>query len=419
MRMFVGLSCVVLACGGTQSKPQPKPEAKPQQPQPVAEKKPEPPAKPSCATVATKLLDEHGFGKIPDANKTGARRGGEAEIVAACLDDRWPDAALACMATRPSAVSCVGQLTTFQQKSFDAHLKDWEKKWIAAAGEEPGEEENATEKTKPPKEEPHEEWVSCEIAQPAEFPPVIAAKAHAHDLAVSFRKRALDTLCYRWTNPDKKCFNAARDAVAIQACRGKLDEFARNTLDNTIADADAAMKKIETLEKTPKAIDCKTIANEHYKDEAWRGHLTALPAAERKRVAAESRTKLAKVCTDEKWSATERACFVVLGTSGNEREISECFPEKRFSFGSRWGFPAGGVLFKTGIAECDELGDLVKKIAECDKFDKDMKQMILESWTNELGRYLEWRSSREDIVKSCKQTTDLYKEGAKERGCSA
>ena len=145
------------------------------------------------------LLDEHGFGKIPDNNRAGARRGGEAEIVAACLDDRWPDAAIECMTTRPSALSCVGQLTTFQQKSFDAHLHDWERKWLVAAGDEPGEEESATEKTKPRKDDaPREEWVPCEIAEPAEFAPVIGAKAHARQLAVAFRKRALDQACYRW-----------------------------------------------------------------------------------------------------------------------------------------------------------------------------------------------------------------------------
>jgi hypothetical protein len=421
MRMIVALLVAAVACGGTkhvEPKPEPKPQPPPPTPPPEVAKKPDPPppppAKPSCATIATKLIDERGFGKIPEPNREGARRGGEAEIIASCLDDRWPDATIECMTTRPSAASCLGQLSQYQQKAYDAHLRDWERNW-AKNDADPGEEENATEKTKPPPK--REEWVSCELGVPAEFAPVIAAKAHARELALALRARALETACYRWANPDKKCFNAARDAVAIDACRKKLDDASRNTLDNLLAEADGEVKRIAALEKNAKAIDCKTIAAFHYGDDAWKGHLVSLSPAERKRVAAESRTKLTKSCTDEKWTATERAC-IVSRASPSEHDMMECFPAKKFSFKMRWGYPAAGVTFKTGIAECDELETLVKKIASCDKFDKDMREMILDSWAMEVSRWLEWHGSRDDIVKSCKQTAQLYSEGAKERGCT-
>jgi hypothetical protein len=130
MRTIVAaLGVLAAACGGAKHV-EPKPEPKPiTPPTPVAETKPAPPApptKPTCESIATRVLDERGFGKIPEANRAGARRAGEAEIVASCLDDRWPDTALDCMTTRPSAASCLGQLSQYQQKSFDVHLHDWE-----------------------------------------------------------------------------------------------------------------------------------------------------------------------------------------------------------------------------------------------------------------------------------------------------
>jgi hypothetical protein len=375
------------------------------------------PSKPSCATVGAKLLDEHGYGKIPDDNKPGAKRGFEAEVLAACVDDRWPDAALDCMTTRPSAISCVGQLTTYQQKSFDLHLKDWERKWRVGAGEEPIEEEKPKpppEKPKPPPT-PREEWVSCELKEPAAYAPAIDDKAHARDLAIAMRERALETQCYRWGNPDKKCFNAARDAAAIQACRDKLDEHARTALANTLGEVDDDLKKIATLEKTPKAIACKVIAELHYNDDAWHGRVLPLPAAERKRLAVESRAKMTKSCTDDKWTALDRACLVARG--GGERAMSECFP-KRYAFAARWGYPPAGVSYKTGVAECDVLGELVNKLATCDKLEADMRDMLQAGWGMEMARFLEWHGARDDIVRSCKQTGERYREFARDRGCS-
>jgi hypothetical protein len=416
MRIIVVVSSLAVACGAAKVEPKPAPppptgDAKAEAKQVVAT-----PSKPSCTTVAVKLIDERGFGKIPEPNRAGARRGGEAEIVAACLDDRWPDSAVDCMTTRPSPTSCVGQLSLYQQKSFDAHIHDWERKWLKDEPD-PGEDQSATAKAKPPADRPREEWVSCELGEPGAYAPTIAATAHGRELAIAMRKRAIEAACSRWANPDKKCFNAAHDAPAIQACRAKLDDSSRNTLDNLIADGDDEVKRMVALEKTAKAIDCKAIASLRYGDDAWRGHLMALSPAERKRLAAESRAKLVKVCTDEKWSATSRAC-IVSRSSPSEHDMGECFPTKPFSFRVRWGYPAAGVTFKTGIAECDDLGGVVAKLASCDKFDKEMREMILDSWGMEVARYLEWHGSKDDIVKSCKQTEQLYREAAKERGCS-
>ena len=388
-------------------------------------------AKTSCDGVARLLIAERGFGSIPANNQGGARRGGEAEIVAACTDDQWEPAAIECMASRPSPASCIGQLSQYQERSYEAHLQDWEMNWTKGPGGGMGGDGYGGSMYGGANPcggggvvggvPPQEEWVQCEFGdRAADFEPQIKANAKDHDYAVSVRKAAINLACEtRWQNPEKKCFNAAKDAAAIAACRGKLDDGSKNALDNTLADAQAKLDKIVALEKTPKAIECKAVSAAHYSDDAWRGKMVSLSQAERKRVIGESRDKLTKACTDDKWTPVLRACLV--GTTKRDMDMMECFTDDKDKGNTqmyRWGFPAGGVSFKTGVFECDQLGEIVKKIGQCDKLEKELRDQLVDSFGSQMGMWMDAYGSRDEMSKSCKETMTMYTDGAKERGCT-
>lgn len=384
---------------------------------------------PTCASAAKLLIKERGFGKIPAANQDKARAAGEAEATAACLDDQWPDAVVQCVASRPSPSSCLGQLDEFQEESYRAHFDDWESNFTKGPGSRFAKDGNAeggdayggvVGGAAGGKDAPQEEWVPCEgnYGELAAYDPKIEPKVTDREYALAVREKAVHLACeMTWTNDDKKCFGAAKDAAAISACRGKLADPAKNSLSNLLVESAQKFQKVVALEKAPGKIDCKAVAAAHYGDEAWHGKLTALSPAERKRVIDESKTKLVTSCTSDKWAASLRACLVAAGSA--ERDADDCYPEKQRAQGYRWGFPAGGVMFKSGIAECDQLADLVKKIGQCTALEQDLRDELLSSFGTQMGMWLEMpASSKAEVGKQCAETVKIYTEGARDRGCT-
>jgi len=408
------VALLVVGCGGSSSKPGPKTANKVDSGKVAV-------VKPTCTTVAALLVKERGFGKIPANAQERARSAGEAEAVAACLDDQWPDTALECMSTRASPSSCLGQLDEYQQQSYDAHFGDWELNWTKG----PGSRHARGEDDPPPDDDKpgaggaggkREEWVACDtsLGDVASYVPVIAAGAPDREYALKVRKAALVRTCeMKWSNDDKKCFAGAKDATSVAACRNKLDAGAKNSIANVLTDAEIRMKKTLKLSKDKKATDCKKLAVAYYSDDFTGGRLTSLSPGERERVIKQSRDKLAEVCTTDKWKPTERAC---VAQAKNEYALVDCFDDSK---AYRFRLPAQGVTFKVGIAECDELGDLIKKIGTCDKIEKEIREMLLDSFSTQLGMWVEIRAAeKSEVAASCKENVQRYTEGAKERGCT-
>ncbi len=425
VKIALAVASVCFACGG----------GKPAPAKPVADTKPRikdivQPVKvvaADCPTAATALIKEHGFGKIPKDKQDRARIAAEAEVIAACLDDQWSTEMLACITSRAAPSTCAGQLSEYQEQSLRAHISDWETNWTKGVDRKPDDpppppEDDPTpgELHKPNKEPPQEEWISCSgsLADPASYEPKLAATLVDRDYAITVRKTALHRSCeFRWSNPTKKCFGAAHDALGIAACRGGLDPSDKNAVTNAIGDADAKFAHVETLVKSGKAIDCKAVATAHYTDDVFRNKLGSIDPAERKRVFAESRLAMTAACTKEKWSATTRAC--VVSARPTELDIEECFGTDEMRVAFRYGVPAQGVFFKSGIAECDALAEVVKKAAACDKYEPRMKDMILGSYTMRLGMWLESGGrSRLEVAKQCKDTQTYFEKDARERGCT-
>lgn len=421
------VSLVVLAGCGSKATPRPTPSNdKGETPTAIAV-----PAA-SCEGVAKLLIKERGFGAIPKASHEAARRGGEAQVVAACTDDQWSTEVLSCMASRPSPASCLGQLDPYQQRSYEMQLENWEPKWVRGGmggskyggGDDPcggGGDPCGFGYGGGAGGQPREEWISCEdsLGDVVSFDPAIKANAPDHDLAVDIRRSAVMRACdLTWSNDDKKCFGVAKDAGSVAACRTKLAEPSKHALGNILIESQARLAQLTSLKKNAKAIECKAVTVAHYNDDQVRGKVLSLAPAERKRVIAESKEKMAATCTSEKWPAAQRACMVL--ARGRTLELGECFPgNDKYTMMYKWGIPGPGVMFKTGILECDELGDLVKKIATCTSIEADLRQSLLDSLGSQLAMYLDVpASSRLEVGKRCKETQDIYRQGAKERGCS-
>jgi len=408
------VALATLGCGGS-SKPGPKTGGKAGDATPKVAV-----VKPTCTGVAALLVKERGFGKIPAQQQERAKNAGEAEAAAACLDDQWPDAALECMSTRASPSSCLGQLDEYQQQSYDAHFGDWELNWTKGPGSRHG---GRGEDDPPPDDDDkpggkHEEWISCDgaLGDLASYDPQIKPGAADREYALKVRKAALEKSCeMKWTNDDKKCFTTAQNPTAIAACRNKLDAGAKNSLANSLADAEQRMKRTLKMSKDKKVTDCKALGTAYYSDDNTSGRLTSLAPAERERVIKQSREKLAESCKADKWKPTERAC---VAQARNEYALADCFDET-YGKAFRFRLPAAGVTFKVGISECDELGELIRKIGTCDKIEKEIRDMLLDSYSTQLGMWVETRASEKaEVAALCKESIQRYTEGAKERGCT-
>jgi hypothetical protein len=414
---------VLLGCGAT---PAPAPKHETPAPPPVVAAKPPPPS--PCEVAAQALVKEHGIDKIPAAKRDLARRAGEAEVIAACLDDQWPSAAIDCMTSRAGPSSCFGQLEAQQERRISRQLDGWVAKWnkpdptggAAYGGDTYGGDDSIGRMgrmTPPPKDE---EYISCSpsIGEPANYEPIIKPDAPDREYALKWRRDLLHETCnMRWSNTDKKCFGAASAPAAIAACRTNLDEASRNAITNSLADAAAKLQRLEVLKKSAKAIDCKTVALAHYSDDAWAGKLATLTAAERTRVITESRTKMAAACTADKWAPIDRACIV---SSPRQRmDMGDCFPDSRGGMMFHWGFPASGVLFKSGIPDCDVLGEIMKKLASCDKLEKEMRENLLDMYGMQLGMWTDIpASSRVEVAKQCRDSAKMYNDHGKDKGCA-
>lgn len=409
-----------LGCGGAPKKPVEVAKAPPPAPKPVA-------ATTDCAGAARAVIAEHGTTKLRDRDK--AKVAGEAEMMAACMDDQWDQPTIACMTTRAAPSTCADQLHEDQNEKFKGRLMLWETGWSTEKQDvaqddppPPPEDDDATPGELPKKQTPpREEYVSCmdSLGAVESYAPEIGAKVADREYVVGVRTEALRHACeFHWQNAEKKCFGAATSAAAVAACRAQLAPADQNVINNSLADAAAQVTAVLALTKKPAQIECGAIASVHYSDEFSRNKLTSLDPAERKRVFTESRAAMAGACTKEKWPATARACLAL--SKPNEFGTDNCFTGKdAFSMGMRFGLPAQGVFFKTGLAECDALTETVKKINACPQLEERMKKMILGTYSMRLSMWLESPGgSRLEAIKECKENQEWYTREASQRGCA-
>ena len=126
--------------------------------------------------------------------------------------------------------------------------------------------------------------------------------------------------------------------------------------------------------------------------------------------------KLVATCTTDKWEAVSRAC--VVSAVPREQDFADCFPEDENRHTQKFGFPASGVAFKSGVFECDQLAAVVDKIANCEALDKDLREGLRDQFAEQLAMWLDGFGGRRDrLASTCKEMVTSYNDAAKERGC--
>jgi hypothetical protein len=386
---------LLVAAGCTKPATVAAPVAPPPAPAPV-------PAAVTCGDAGVLLR-----GSVDDQRQAGPAK--EAAIARTCKYEQWPAEVLACVGEKPDAKPCLEKLTPAQRTAYDQALAQWNESFPEETLEG-GFDEYA--------ESGMDMYIDCGDAIPsaAGFAPAVTLTGSDRDYLLELRKGALVALCEDWDTSKRSCFRdvvimgAVANTSAIDACRAQLDPADAKAVTDKLAELDKLGAKVAAVKKSAASYDCKQVVAVHYADAQWKGKLDAVKGAERTKAIAESRARMTKACTDDKWAPNLRACIVAGGAE-------TCFQEGAVS-ASTWGFPAVGVFVKSGIPECDAYAVTMKAVDACTAIPQAQRDAIKRSWS-----YLSatWASvtleRRAATAQSCKQVDEAIRRTVTSAGC--
>jgi hypothetical protein len=390
---------LLLAAGCT--KPAPVTAPAPVSPGGQASRAPAP-AEVTCGDAGVLLR-----GSVDDQKQAGPAK--EAAIARTCKLERWPADVLRCVGEQPRARPCLDRLTEDQRTAYHDALVAWNDSY-------PEEELEETDGGGVDGLIGGDHYIDCSdaIADAAGFAPAVTLTGDSRDYVLELRKAALLELCEDWDMARRACFHdvalvgGASSAPEIDRCRARLEPAHARAVTDRLAAIDALGAKIAGLKKTAASHDCKKVVAAHYADAAWKGKLDAVKGAERTRAIAESRAKMAKACTEDRWPANMRACIVAGGAEACFTAVSS----------SSWGFPAIGVIVKTGIPECDAYAETMKAVDACTAMPQSQRDTVKRSWG-----YLSasWTNATPDrrvaIAASCKAVDEAVRRAVSSAGC--
>lgn len=391
---------LLLVAGCAKPAPVPAPAApKPAVPAPVAA-----PAAVTCADAGVLMR-----GGVDDQKQAGPAK--EAAIARTCRLEKWTPAVLKCVGEKPQARACLSELAPSQRTAYEEALVAWNEVYPDEVIEEAYSGDDYTDSV--------DAYIDCgdAIHSVGLYAPAVTLAGADADYALELRERALSGLCEDWEYDRRACFRdlstgGGRVTTAgIDACRAQLDAALGKAVTDKLAEVDKLAGKVAALRKTPASHDCKKVVAVHYADAAWKGKLDAVKGAERAKAIAESRAKMAKACTDEKWPQTARACAAAGGAA------ETCFAPIP-SGAALWGFPAAGVFVKSGIPECDAYATTIKAVDACTALPQSQRDAIKRSWG-----YLStsWASApperRAQTAQSCKSVDEAIKRSVAGAGC--
>jgi hypothetical protein len=348
------MALLLLAAGC--AKPAPVAAPAPPAPPPPAALAAVTPAPVTCGDVGVILR-----GNVEDQKQAGPAK--EAAIARTCKLEKWSPELLACVGGQAQARPCLGKLTPAQRDAYDKALAAWNEAYPDEYLEDPSEGLDAG----------LDDYVDCSdtIKDVASYTPAVTLTGEDRDFVVEMRREALLAQCEDWSNEQRACFRDA-SPLRIDACRAALDPVQARAVTDKLAALDKIGSKLAAQKKAPASFDCKKVVAVHYADAAWKGTMDAVKGADRVKAIAESRARMTKACTDDKWSPSMRAC---IAAGGGE----PCFTTVSHS---RWRFPAVGVLVKTGIPECDAYAEVVKAVTACSALPASTRDAIQRSWEN-------------------------------------
>lgn len=345
-------------------------------------------------------------GTVDDAKQAGPAK--EAAIARTCRREKWPAEIMQCVGEKPQAKPCLDKLSTPQRAAYDAALLAWNEVY---PDETLDEEYDGSEDYLG-----MDMYIDCSdaIQDASGFTPAVKLTGADRDYVLELRKDALLVLCEDWGYEQRGCFRdiaaagAAGNSTAVDACRAQLDPSDAKAVTDKLAELDALGTKVATLKKTAASHDCKKVVAAHYADAAWKGKLDTLKAAERTKAIADSRAKMTKACTDEKWAPDMRACIVAGGGDTCFTSVSS----------SSWGFPAAGVFVKSGIPECDGTLATMKAVDACTAMPQSRRDAVKRSWGHLAAT---WASApadrRAQTGTACKAFDEAIRRSLTEAGC--
>ena len=366
-----------------------------------------PPAAVSCADAGSILR-----GTVEDSRKAGPAK--EAAIASACMHDKWSQDILDCIGTEHDAKACLAKLSTEQRAALDTKLTAWTEIYDGETWDTAEDEQIANEPTP----------IACNsLFHPstvATLVPPLVQQGEEREFAATARRTAVIQLCEAWPRPVRLCIH---EGGGLSSCRARLDLTHETALAGKLAAIDALMTKIVAVKKKPAATyECKAVVAAHYRDAAWRGKAEppknpkatraelAQQATERKQMIADSRKLMLDACVGELWNATLRACELAGGgelcAQGSGRP-------------ARWGFPAAGVMMRTGIAECDAYGQTIQTLMTCTKIPQPTKDTIKHSFDQIRDSVLKTTSAdaMKAIAQSCQQGDQSLQRAITAIGC--
>jgi len=373
-------------------------------PAPVVPPKPAPVVSaPSCGDAGVLLR-----GNVSGEGMVGKLK--EELIAKICTTDAWDAKVLACVAGTPAPRECITKLTPRQASSYEEQLAAWRVTHEQAEDGADGYEPEDLDDPPPPEED---DWVACEdsVKHTDVWLPPIVVKGTDKPFAAGLRERELVKLCNvdEWSNEVRKCLAVATANTTV-VCVSQLAPALQKAITTKLVETDKLAAKALVLASKPAKVGCKQVVAAHYSDAKWRSELPEVKGAQRKQLIDDSRKRMTKACTDDSWPVAERACMV--GGGGDP-----CFGAAGRA--SRWGFPAAGVLVKTGIAECDDYGETLVKLSTCDKLPEASRGSLLESYTMAAVYWLKVSAEdRAGVASACKASVDAIRQSSASLGCT-
>lgn len=344
-------------------------------------------------------------GNVDDQKQAGPAK--EAAIARTCRFEQWPAELLRCVGEKPAARPCLEKLTPAQRGAYDKALTAWNEAFPDESLDEgfEGFEEGGLDS-----------YIDCgDVIQDASgFSPEVKLTGGDRDYVLALRKDALLALCEGWDYEKRACFHdlmvtgTAGNSAAVDICRAMLDAAQAKEVTDKLTELDQLGGKVAALKKNPASFDCKKVVAAHYADARWKGRMDAVKGAERARAIAESRARMTKTCTDEKWSPNMRAC-IVAGGEGT------CFPGVS---SSDWEFPATGVVVKSGIPECDAYAAAIKAVDACTALSPAQREAFKRSFNYNAQTWGSMTPERKvNSARVCKLSDESVRRAVTGAGC--
>nr|MBA3817323.1 hypothetical protein [Deltaproteobacteria bacterium] len=327
----------------------------------------------------------------------------EAAIAKACLHGQWSADVLACIGSARTARECLTTLTPAQRELLQRQLAAWNDAYPDELLEDAGEDDDV--------DVADLSYVDCAqgVGDVATYAPPLTVTGDDKELATALRRAAITILCDGWATDVRRCF---QDGEPLATCRGQLAPDQEQALASKLADVAGLTARAAALRKQPAKLTCPRVAATHYGDGAWRGKLDAIKGAERRKLIADSRAKLAKACTADAWSPNLRACLVAGGGEA-------CFAAISPALARAWGYPAGGLVVKTGIPECDSYGDALRALAQCPQVPRAAAQSLLDSYQQTAASFASTPiADRPARAAACKLGDVAIRQSASGLGCT-